>query len=263
MKRKGSCLLVLLLFLALNISAQETSSASRSDDVGLNIEVAAEKKLSKKVSLGIEGELRLKDNISDFDRFDIGVSAEYKFMKWLKGSAGVNFMLVENESKESFRDDGSLKWIRAAKTTPRYRAFVSFTGSYSIARFKFSLRERYQFTYRSAYNTTRDRYTSSGEYNYTEDVQRSAKSYNVLRSRLQISYDIHHCPLSPYAYAEIYNSFNDAFKTKKLRYSVGIDWRVNKKNALSLAWTFQDVRGEDDDNDVDSHLIGVGYTFKF
>ncbi len=184
-------------------------------------------------------------------------------MKWLKGSAGVIFMLVENESKECYRDDGSLRWRRAAKTTPRYRAFVAFTGSYSVARFKFSLRECYQYTCRSAYTTTRDRYTRAGEYNYTEDDHRSAKAYNVLRSRLQVSYDIRHCPLAPYAYAEIYNSFNDAFRTKKLRYSVGVDWRVNKKNALSLAWTFQDVRGEDGDNDVGSHLIGIGYTFKF
>ncbi len=262
MKRKG-CLLIALVVWAIGVNAQEVSSVSHGDDVGLNIAVAAEKKLTEKVSLDIDGEVRLKDDIGAFDRFAIGVSAEYKMLRWLKGAAGVSFMLVDNDSKVRYRDDGSLRWLREAKTTPRYRAYVSLTGSYSIARFKISLRERYQYTFRSAYTTSRDRYSRSGVYRYSEDDHRSGKSYNVLRSRLQVAYDIRHCPLTPYVYAEIYNSFDEAFKTKKLRYSVGVDWRVNKHHGLTLSWMFQDVRGDDGDNDTDSHLIGVGYTFKF
>ncbi len=257
-------LLVILLFAGQHAYAQEVGkSSSRGDDVGLNMEISAEKKLSKKFSLSAEGDLRLKDDISSFDRFTFGVGVDYKIISWLKVSAGGIFMLTANDGKEKYRENGTLRWEREGKTTPRYRVFAALTGSYSFARFKFSLRERYQFTCRTRYTTTRNYYSSSGEYNYSEDDVRRSKSFNILRSRLQISYDIRHCPLSPYASVEIYNSLNDGFKTKKLRYSVGLDWRVDKHNSLSISWLYQDIKGEDDDNDANSHIIGIGYAYKF
>ncbi len=260
--RRRLPLAVLLCAAAGAATAQETANGSH-DDVGLSIDISAEKRLSKPLLLTIDAEYRQRNNCATFDRATLGAGVDYKILPWLKGTAGLVFMLVNNDSKERSRSDGTTKWIRQEKVTPRYRAYAALTGSYTIARLKISLRERYQYTFRSAYTATRDYYTAAGDYNYSTDVRRGARSYHVLRSRLQVSYNIRHCPVTPYASAEIYNSLTDKFNTRKLRYSVGAEWKVNKQNALSLSWTYQDVRGEDGDDDANTHLIGVGYTLRF
>ncbi len=256
-------LVAALLFAGSAVAGAATGSGQEADDVGMSVSASVEKKLPKGFTVGLNAEYRLQDDLSSFERFTVGPSVEYRITKWLKASAGGIFMYVSNEGKTNYRDDGSVKWIRESKSTPRYRAYVALTGSYSVARFKFSLRERYQYTYRPEYTATRNYFTKDGEYNYSEDDVRESVSHNLLRSRLTASYDIRHCPLSPYAYAELYSSLDDSFKTSKWRYSVGIDWKVNKKNVLSLSWLYEDVKGENDTVNGNSHLIGIGYTFKF
>lgn len=252
------------VFVPTGVFAQDSETDSdTSDDVELSMEIGVEKKLSKKWNVGGEAEFRLRDDISKFDRFTIGPTAEYKITPWLKASAGFLYMYVNNDSKLKYRDSGSLKWIRNEQKSSRYRAFIALTGSVGCGRWKFSLRERYQFTYRPEYTAMRDYYTSDGEYNYSEKDVRQSKTYNVMRSRLAASYDIRHCPLTPFAYIETYNDFDDHFSVAKMRYSAGVDWKVDKHNVLSLKYYYQDVNGDDGDNDRNTHMIGVGYTYKF
>ncbi len=260
MKKLFISMFMAAVFAPLGVFAQDSDSG---DDVELSMEVGVEKKLSKRWNVGADAEFRLRDDISKFDRFTIGPSAEYKINDWLKVSAGFVYMYVNNSSKEKYRDSGSLKWIRNECKSSRYRAFVAMTGSLSYGRFKFSLRERYQFTYRPEYTATRDYYTSDGEYNYSEDDIRESKTYNVLRSRFAVSYDIRHCPLTPFVNVEMYNDFDDNFSVAKMRYSAGVDWKVNKQNIITLKYYYQDVNGDDGDNDINTHMIGVGYTYKF
>ncbi len=259
MKTRYFALIALVLLSSLPLSAQDAGS----DDVGLSVEISAEKKLSKRFTADLDAEYRMRNDIGSFDRFTVGPGVEYKITGWLKASAGAVYMLVNNDSKEKYRDDASLKWRRESVNSSRYRVYASLTGSVKYKRFKFSLRERYQFTFRPEYTATRDYYIKSGEYNYSEEDVRASKSYNVLRSRLTASYNIRHCPLAPFAYAELYNDLGGRFGTKKIRYSVGTNWRVNKNHSLSISWLYQDVRGDDGDNDANTHLIGVGYTYSF
>jgi opacity protein-like surface antigen len=38
---------------------------------------------------------------------------------------------------------------------------------------------------------------------------------------------------------------------------------VRKQHVFSLSYRYQAVNSGDDDNDVNSHLIGLGYKYKF
>ena len=54
---------------------------AQSDDLGMWLGVSAEKQLGKGWSAEVEGEWRMKDNISATDRLSIGMTANYKFNK--------------------------------------------------------------------------------------------------------------------------------------------------------------------------------------
>lgn len=257
-------LFLIILLPAGALSAQEAEKGSSSgDDVEIAMELGIKKKLSKKFSTGFEMEYRTRDSGGEFDRINFSPSLDYKIAKCLKATVGGAYMLVNNESKIRYRSNGSLKWIRQQKWAPRYRAYVGLTGNVDLGRFNISLRERWQYTYRASYTAVRDYYNKAGEYNYTKDDKRDSKSYNVLRSRLAIEYDIASCPLSPFASVEVYNNMTDSWTTDKVRYSGGIEWKVNKHNAIDLTYYYQDVHGEDADDDINSHYISLGYKYKF
>ena len=42
---------------------------------GLLLEAGAEKKINKKLSMGVEGELRLRNDFKDVDRWSVGIGA--------------------------------------------------------------------------------------------------------------------------------------------------------------------------------------------
>ena len=73
------------------------SASAQSDDFGLDFELEVEKKLSKQWSLGLEGEVRTRDNTKTMDRWSGGLSVDYKIAKWLKASAGYTFLYDNNE----------------------------------------------------------------------------------------------------------------------------------------------------------------------
>ena len=264
MKKIGLLFFLVSVFAVQTVSAQETDVAdSQSDDLELAVELGVEKKLSKKWNVGVDLEYRLRDSGAESDRFSVGPKVEYKIMKHLKASVGGMYMQVNNAGKTRYRDDGSLKWIRASKWGPRYRAFVAVTGDMDFGRFNISLRERWQYTYRSNYTATRDNYTRDNEFNFSEDDLRDSKSYNVLRSRLAVEYDIANCPLKPSVSVEVFNAMNDSWRVEKERFACGVTWKVTKQHALDLTYYYQNVNGDDDDNDINSHYLSVGYKFKF
>ena len=82
----------------------------------------------------------------------------------------------------------------------------------------------------------------------------------VLRSRLQVEYNISHSRFTPYAYAELFNSMNDGMALDKLRLSIGSEYKINKKNSLKIGYIFN---SSNDDDEPKGHILGISYTFKF
>ena len=256
-------------------------------DFGVWTSVEGSTKLNKKLELSLEGEYRTQDMSSMTERASGAVSLSYKdknFLPFLKADVGYTYMYMQymgdTEVKYLTDEDGDYELdgegnlipkhmnVDAPYWTARHRATASLTGSFKLGRFKFSLRERYQYTYRMAAECDRERYYYYG-YPFNEwDMEtpeflvdeKEAKSDHKLRTRLQVSYNIKGCPLEPFAEVEIYNELDNAMALDKVRYTVGTDYKINKKNKLKVYYRFQDYAGI---NEVSGHVLGLGYAFEF
>lgn len=224
------------------------------NDFGLWMTVGAEKKINKKWNVGAEFEYRLKDNIDgsgwgEPSRWTLGVNAEFKVLSWLKLDGGYKFM----------RDHSCAEWNEEKARESRgfwgtkHRFYLSVTGSYKVQNVKFSLRERWQYTYRPE--------VADVTYDWEDDefLPKKGKGKNVSRTRLQLSYDKKKAWYEPYISAEMYI----AHGLEKMRYTAGCEFKINKQNHIELFYRFVDIRDDDNFNNRDSHVLGVGYKFKF
>jgi opacity protein-like surface antigen len=242
-------------------------SSAQSDDFGLDFSVEAEKKIDKQWSVSLEGELRRRDDAKTNDRWSLGLGVDYKIAKWVKASAGYS-LLYDNTKRISYSDqedvdDGDFDEVGMPKKcaqywAPRHRFNVSLTFDKKLfGDFRFSLRERWQYTWRPEH-------TVSERWRYLDEAyDGKAKTYggsgkNVLRSRLQVEYDRKGLSLTPYANVEFWN----AWKLQKTRYTVGLDWKLSKQHAVGAFYYYQKVN-DDDDLEPNRHLLGVSYKFKF
>ncbi|MBO6033033.1 MAG: DUF2490 domain-containing protein [Prevotella sp.] len=254
-KRQADLLyIVVLLFTVCSLFTPLTASAqSDGDDFGLDFQLEAEKKLTKKWSLSLGAELRTRDNTKEVDRWSVGVGADYKVTKWLKASAGYD-LLIDNREKSTYKKNGELNKI-AEFWGVRHRVNVALTASQKLGDFKVSLRERWQYTYRP--EKTIDRYDVDDE-DY-ESKTYSGKAKHLLRSRLQVGYSVPGTKLSPYANVELFNGWS----LVKTRYIIGTDYDLSKKHSFGLFYRYQAVHNDTDNEESDVHLIGFSYKFKF
>ena len=232
-------------------------TASAQSEAGLMMEVGAEKKLSKKVSVGLDAELRTRNDLKTLDRWSLGIGAEYKPLKNVKLAAG--YMLLNDNFREdiSYKANGGYNNWRPSYWGIRHRFHASVTGSYKLTKsLRLSLRERWQYTYRPETTVSRWDFDNS----WWEDKVRESKGKHQLRSRLQVDYEKKHALLAPYASVELYNSW----AIEKVRYTLGTNINLSKQHTFSLYYRFQDMKNVAADvYDPDMHYIGVGYKFKF
>ena len=190
MKSLKKYILLLLSCTALSVSA---------DDFGGNVSVELSKKLSKKVDISLEEEVRLNHNWGHFDRSATSLGADFKLIKkYLK--AGVAYSaLVYNETNYCLLD---------------HRAIASLTGSAYAGNFEFSLRARYQATFQD------ESYGNSHKVNPKQ----------IVRGKAEIEYDVAKIKLSPYISVEAY--YEVAKKDcNRFKYSIGAKKKINKHNA--------------------------------
>ena len=242
-------------------------------DFGVWTSVGVEKKINKKWGLELEGEFRTQDAMNEISRYSIGISTDYKLTSWLKADAGYVFLRDHNlaqfkDEPISEEDEG---WViqqgelTDAYWTSRHRVNASLTGSVKWGRVKFSLRERWQYTYRPETDKIETDYVFYDpslplQPEVSEPTKKivKGKGSNVLRSRLQVSYDIKAVPFEPYASCEMYH---DDGGLKKTRYTIGGDYKIAKKHTIGLYYRYQDFSGSDEGEST--HILGVGYKFKF
>lgn len=250
----GSALGRFCAFAALFLLGAQAAQAQ--SDFGIWSEVNAEKKINKQWNVGLGVEWRTRDNVSKTDRWSFGLNTEYKLTDWLKADAGYDF-LYDNKVKTTYHDDGTPNKV-GKFWQPRHRFHVSLTGSLDLGRWELKLRERWQYTYRPE-KTISERYDYDQEDYDGEEKTYSGKGHNVLRSRLQVGYNVPNSGLEPYANAEMYNAWN----VEKVRYTVGLDWKITKHHTVGLSYKFQKSYDDDEDEDENRHILGLSYTYKF
>lgn len=223
---------------------------------GLLMELGAEKKINKKLTVGVEADLRTRNNFKTMDRWSLGIGADYKLTKWLKASAGYTMLHTHFREGISMNSSGLYNNWRPSYWGVRHRFHASLTGSYKFSNnIKLSLRERWQYTYRPEKSVERWDFDNS----QWETITRSGKGKNQLRSRLQVSYDKKRALVEPYASVELYNSW----AIEKVRYTVGADFHLSKQHTVGAFYRFQKQHAGSEDNDPDMHYLGIGYNFKF
>lgn len=244
-------LLMRRLIASAMIVAMSAGVFAQGDDFGIWTSLGVEKNINKKWSIGAETEYRMRNDARTADRWSIGVDASYKILKWLKASAGYTLLYDNNKEDISYNEDGSYNNWRPSYWGLRHRFNVSATGSVKTGRFKFSLRERWQYTYRQ--EKTVQRYDFDNE--WWEDKLRLGKNKHLLRSRLKIDYDIPKCKVDPYADVELFNGWS----LEKVRYTAGADWKIKKKHTINFFYRYQTIHGEEEDMEANCHILGVGY----
>ena len=244
---KPALFTLLAIFLSLPAMAQSDTES------GLWASAEVQKKLNKQWSLSAEAEYRLRENFGSTDRWTLSASAAYKPVKWLKLDAGYKFLRVLNDDETTWKDNGvdPNKWTPAWCCT-KHRLFASATVSLKPGRIEFSLRERWQYTYRP--ETTVDRYDIDDD--EWETKTKDGKAQHVLRSRLQAEYDIPKCKVDPYASVECYHAKGGL---QKIRYTAGADWKLTKQHVLGAFYRYVDSH----DDDPNLHVVGLGYKYKF
>lgn len=243
--------LTALLLVILCAAGFPTSSFA--DDAGLVASIEASHKFSKKLSAGVEAEFRSRNSFRTFDRLSLGVDASYKLLPWLKASAGYTLLCDNNREKITYKDDGiSYNNWRPSYSGLRHRFAVSLTASHKIQRVELSLRERWQYTYRPSKMIDNFDFDEG----MWEDYEVIGKGKNVLRSRLQLEWDIPKCKFDPFASVE----FHTTRELEKTRFIMGVDHNVKKKHNFKLYYRGQ-VSGSSDEPDI--HMLGLGYAYKF
>lgn len=243
------------------------ASWAQGDDFGTILSVEADKKINKKFSVGLEAEMRTRDDVKTVDRWSGGIQASYKVFSWLKASAGYTLLYDNNERISYYdEDDGKVKKGIVMVGDPkkcaqywgvRHRFNVSLTGSYKMGGLELSLRERWQYTFRPEYTVSQRWSFYDEDYDDEEHTYRG-KGKNLLRSKLEGEYKISNFPVTPYASVELFN----AWELEKVRYTVGGDYKINKKNTVGLFYRYQHVHN-DSDNEPNRHVIGLSYKVKF
>ncbi len=208
-----------------------TGTQAQSDDFGVWTSIQAEKKIIKGLTAELEGEFRTRDSFSTVDRWAGSADLSYRIIQYLKVGGSYSLIRFNHEN-------------RGWETGHRYSLYA--TGSYKWNRVTFSLREKYQHTYRVGVTKTSKR----------------ANPKEVLRSRLQAVYNIKKSPFSPYLSCELYHTLNDPQGNglDKTRYTAGTRYKLTKKHSFDLFYRFQDKA---DDDEQDGHILGIGYTYKF
>lgn len=265
----------LLPLIAAAILAPATALAG--DDFGLWLDATVQKKVNKRFSVDAGLDYRAEQNLRHVARWGASVGADYKVASFLKLGAGYAFITDRNprEAEPHYSGKGVFNGynIDHSYWRNKHRLYAEVTGKVSAGRFTFSLRERYQYTHFMPDSTWREKYRGAiqpgydgaqyGGYMFSSAGMddKPARNKHFLRSRLQVEYNIRHCPLTPFVSYELSNNLSDGCHLDKQRFSIGTDWKVKKGHTISIAYVHED--GADDDTSGNLHALDIGYKFKF
>ena len=250
MKKRFTPILGLLLMLCSALFP----TLSHADDAGLIASVGTSRKISKGLNAGFEAEFRSRNDFRTADRVSLGADVSYKLLPWLKAGAGYTLLIDNNREKITYQDDGvSYNNWRPSYWGLRHRFNVTLTASRKVQRVELSLRERWQYTYRPGKMVDNFDF-DEGEW---EDREVKGKGKNVLRSRLQLEWDIPKCKFDPFASVE----FHTTRELEKTRFILGVNHTLKKKHSFKLYYRYQLSGSSIDEPNI--HMLGLGYTYKF
>lgn len=229
------CILITLI-----VFAQQRIKAQATDDFGIWTTIEVEKSLSKKWSVNGELEFRTKENLEEIARIAAKIGGEYSIIKNLKVGAAYQF--------QYFHD------LKYADYQPRHRFIGYMQGKQKWGRFTFSLRERFQVTYKD----DSDRIKSSGKI----DTYKMDPEWHW-RNRLKVAYDIPKSIFTPSLSVESFYQLNnpDGNQFDSMRYTLSLGYKLNKKSVINLSGIYDHEMNVDDPEN--RYILELGYVYSF
>lgn len=251
------------------ISLVETSES----DVQLRVGAGLEVPIGRKWEFAWSEQVRLHNNLANFDKIVSSVGFGYKPWKFLKLEAQYGFV---NERTSKTDNDTGFKTI---DWQIRHRLNLDATGSVRLGNVKLSLRERVRVQFRG---------DSVNKYERPNPEI-------TLRSRLKGAVDLRNGRWEPYAFAEVYTTLNavgvvNNYLREPIRYAnyinrvrlgLGTEMKLSNSSKLDFYYMVHFNRSyearykgisKDPANDGDlkswklekkcAHVIGIDYKFK-
>lgn len=251
----------LLLF---PLTAKGQTDVELDPEFGGRVSLSVEKKLAKGLHLNLEEEVRFDNNLTAFNRFHTTLGIDYKVHPNVKVGVGYALINPYSTANNTFKNS-------------RHRFMADVTGTLKFGDWRLSLKERFQATVRT------------GEINEYQNP----RTLMALKSRLKLSYKgLRGTGIEPYASLEMRNTLNapvikanfdgtnyltasgaekgeagwfldgfDGVYVNRLRGSLGMDYRLDRRSTISVAVMCDYVM----DKVVDANKEGTrlkSYTFE-
>ena len=264
------------------------------DGWGLWTSAGVEKKIVKGTNLDFEAEYRLTDDFSTFDRWSTGLSLSTRLFRSndksfnVKAAAGYKFIRVRNPQSTKYKGDsddiedgldpeyyinGGYDFNHTfSYYENRHRITASLQTSFEVSRFKFSLRESFQYTHSDSVKAERDIHRFEEVWDSDADdfvtkhnishvtVWKNGVDKQVLRSRIGVDYNIPHWKFDPFLSMECFNRIDKGWTLVKTRLTAGIEFNLAKKHYFQAAYIRQDRSDEDEPA---GSVLSISYKFNF
>ena len=225
---------ICLLFIPIAIAAQEIESDTTNSSQYAEAHIIASfvKSFDHGLSLTLEEEIRSVPTHRSHTSIGLG----YTPIQYLSLSAAYVLKLYGNQGWDDVN-----KFLR-------HRVNLDVIGQLSVGQWKLSLRERLMLDARAD----------------EIDLREKNRVDYVLRSRLQAVYAIPNKPLSIVGKMEVFNTLNAKYfgqYINELRPEIGLQWKVNKQNTLSLAYRYNYVYSRNIDM-LDSGKVALEHEYE-
>ena len=276
MKIRAYILAVLAaMMLCAPVQAQDAISLveSSESDVQLRVGAGLEIPIGRKWEFAWNEQMRLHNNIANFDKVVSSVGFGYKPWKFLKFEAQYGF--INERTSKTDNDTG----FKTTDWQIRHRLNFDATGSVRLGNVKLSLRERVRVQFRG---------DSVNKYEHVNPEI-------TLRSRLKGALNLRNGRWEPYAFAEVYTTLNAvgavnnylrepiryANYINRVRFGLGTEMKLSNSSKLDFYYMVHFNRSyearykgisKDPTNDGDlkswrlekkcAHVIGIDYKFK-
>ncbi|MBN4073076.1 DUF2490 domain-containing protein, partial [Crocinitomix catalasitica] len=221
---------VLTFFFTINGTAQDYDTLVVRD-LQLWTGIKLEKTLFKKLTIGLEEEIRLRHNFTMLEQFFTNVTATYKINKHFRFGAHYRF-IMQNDN-------------------------IGFSSFHRIGVFgKASVNlHRLRLDYKLAYQSKDDTFIGS---------ENGETPRHVLRNKIKLKYKLDKSKVRPYCSFETFTRFikDEGSETNKLRFGLGTTIPVNERSSFNLGYRLEIKLREAKSNQFTS-ICAINYTHKF
>ncbi len=184
-------------------------------------------KLNKKVTLGLEEQLRLKDNSSVIDQYFTEVTGKYKLINGLSPGLGLRYI----------RENDNVGKVQGYENHLRWNFDLGYKHSIKKIALKYRLR-----------------YQSKSELGVD-----AAELDNTVRLKIGLGYNIKDWKLDPWVSGEIFNTVGSESDLKKYRLTLKTEYKT--KNIGSFGAFYRLEQQLNKANPKTTNIAGFKYTY--